>query len=57
MKKQISKADKLAILEDKYNTIPEDSYKKTQMWAHIQNFKRKYLPKVFHTGGTYVKEK
>lgn len=56
MKKILSNKDKLAILEDKYNSLPEDSYKKKQMWGKLQEAKRKYDPKVVWQGGTYHKK-
>ena len=55
MRKTLSPKDKLAVLEDKYNSIPEDSYKKKQMWGKLEMAKRKYNPKVVHSGGTYRK--
>lgn len=55
MRKTLSPKDKLAVLEDKYNSIPEDSYKKKQMWGKLEMARRKYDPKVLWSGKTYIK--
>ena len=55
MKKQLTYADKIAILQDKYNTLEDTDYKKIQLWSRIERMKLK--TKVFWAGskGTYKK--
>ena len=55
MRKTLSPKDKLAVLEDQYNSIPDDSYKKKQMWGKLEMARRKYNPKVLWSGNTYIK--
>lgn len=53
---KVNGKDKIAILEDKYNSMEDTDYKKKQLWSKIEMLKRKLTPKVFWTGGTYIKK-
>ena len=53
---KINGKDKIAILEDKYNSMEDTNYKKKQLWSKIEMLKRKLTPKVFWAGSTYIKE-
>lgn len=56
---KINGKDKIAILEDKYNSMEDTNYKKLQLWGKIEMLKRKLTPKVLwdSSKGTYRKER
>ena len=59
MKKYINPKDKIAILEDKYNSMEDGNYKKKQLYFKIEELKRKWTPQVFWNSkdkGTYNKK-
>ena len=59
MKKYINPKDKIAILEDKYNSMEDGNYNKKQLYFKIEELKRKWTPQVFWNSkekGTYNKK-
>ena len=48
--------DKITILEDKYEQMDDNDYKKRQLGIKIADLKRKHDPNVLWSKGTYRKE-
>lgn len=53
---RINGKDKIAILEDKYNSMEDTDYKKKQLWGKIEMLKRKLTPNVLWSGHTPYKK-